>query len=178
MAKQSMPDNQQNNALLRNNRGSIDGISIASFLQMLEQERHTCKVMVSAGNKQGYLFFLDGELIEAEFEQLFGIEAAYAIVSWESPKISLNETEEKHRNIDHPLGFILLNAAKCQDERCSDAVTAKPVVTYISSEAKQNPDFQSAVSILTNPPEYGIFFFSTKLEKSLPTRLPIRHSAS
>ena len=165
MAKTSMPDNQQNNALLHSSKGGIDGISISSFLQMLEQERHTCKVMVSAGDKQGYLFFLDGELIEAEFEQLFGIEAAYTIVSWEAPKISLNETEEKQRNIDHPLGFILLNAAKRQDERGEDTVVTEPVVTYTSNEVKQNPDFQSAVSILTATAGVRYFFLLNKAGK-------------
>ncbi len=107
-----MSDIDQNETSLQDSsKGSIDGISIASFLQMLEQERHSCKVLVNAGNKLGYLYFFYGELIDAEFGQLSGIKAAYAIVSWESPSISLNETEDRDKTIEHPLGFILLNKA-------------------------------------------------------------------
>jgi len=167
-----MQDIDQNNALLQGSKGSIDGISIASFLQMLEQERHTCKVQVSAGNKQGDLFFLNGELIEAEFEQLSGIEAAYAIVSWDAPSISLNETETRHKNIDHPLGFILLNAAKRQDEQNEDTTMTKPVITYTSNEAEQTPEFQTAATILAGTAGIQYFYLLNKTGKIVAHSAP------
>jgi hypothetical protein len=161
-----MPDTAQDNAFLQeSSKGSIDGISIASFLQMLEQERHTCKVLVNAGNKQGYLFFLGGELIDAEFAELSGIEAAYAIVSWDSPSISLNETESRAKTIDNPLGFILLNAAKRQDEQTEDHTMTEPAITYTSNEAKQNPDYQAAVTILAGTAGIRYFYLLNKAGK-------------
>ncbi len=160
-----MPDIDPKNALLQSSKGSIDGISIASFLQMLEQEHHTCKVQVSVDDKQGALFFLDGELIEAEFELLSGIEAAYSIVSWDAPSISLHEAEARHKNIEHPLGFILLNAAKRQDEQNEESTMTEPVITYISNDAEQNPDFQAAVTILAGTAGIRYFYLLNKAGK-------------
>jgi len=113
----------------------------------------------------GYLYFFDGELIDAEFGQLSGIEAAYAIVSWESPSISLNETEDRDKTIEHPLGFILLNAAKRQDEQSEETAMTEPDITYISNEAEQNSDFQAAVTILAGTAGIRYFYLLNKAGK-------------
>jgi len=168
-----MADYDQHNSLLQESgKGSIDGISIASFLQMLEQERHSGTILVTAGSKQGCLFFHDGELIDAQCENLSGIEAAYAIVSWEMPSISLNEAEQREKAIDHPLGFILLNAAKQQDEQNEDSPMNEPTVTYTSSEAGQTPEFQTAVNILAGTPGVRYFYLLNKAGKIVAYSAP------
>ncbi len=162
-----MTDSKQSNTLLQeSSKGSIDGISIASFLQMLEQERHSCRVLVTTDdNKQGSLYFLDGELIDAEFAQLTGIEAAYAIVSWNTPSISLGEAEERQKNIEPPLGYILLNSAKQQDEQNENTTMSEPTITYTSSDAEQNSDFQAVVTILAGTPGIRYFYLLNKAGK-------------
>ena len=162
-----MTKSNQNNALLlqKSSTGSIDGISTASFLQMLEQERHSCKVQVAADENQGSLYFLDGELIDAECGQLIGLEAAYAIVSWNRPSISLGKAEHREKNIVHPLGYILLNSAKQQDDKNENTTMNKPTITYTSGNAEQNSDFETAVTILTKTPGIHYFYLLNKAGK-------------
>lgn len=159
-----MPTSSQTDSLLQDiKKGGISGISTASFLQMLEQELHSCKVVVQSEEKQGLLYFLEGDLVDAEYEQLTGIEAAYTIVSWQSPDISLNESVQRSRNIDHPLGYILLNAAKQQDEQ-TETMT-EPTISYTSREAEQDPDFQATVRILTAIGGIRYFYLLNKAGK-------------
>ena len=49
-----------------NARGRIGGVSLASFLQMLEQERKTCTLVVESDEQSGRLYFDAGDLIDAE----------------------------------------------------------------------------------------------------------------
>ncbi len=143
-----MTDKRQNSDLLRGEGdGSINGISIASFLQMLEQERHSCRVQVQSVDKVGFLYFEDGDLIDAEQGHLHGIEAAYTVVSWEEPSIALGEAIARPRRIEHPLGYILLNAAKHQDEQAEEMTS--PTITYVSSETKENNDYQTTINVLS-----------------------------
>ncbi len=46
--------------------GNIEGVTLSSFLQMLEMEHKTCIVNVTAGAETGRIFFLNGTLIDAE----------------------------------------------------------------------------------------------------------------
>jgi len=143
---------------------TINGISIASFLQMLEQERQTCRVQVRSDDKSGFLYFADGQLIDAEQEDLSGIEAAYSIVSWENSSIVLNETNTRPQRIEHPLGYILLNAAKQQDE-LTESMTTKATITYVSDEAKADSDLQNSVRILSDIESIRYFYLFNRTGK-------------
>lgn len=105
---------------------SIGGISLAAFLQLLEQERKSCTLIVNQGNKKGTLFFHEGDLIDAEYAGVMGIEAAYAILSWEEPHFSLAATEERIHRISHPLTHIILTASAQSDEDKENVTGAKP----------------------------------------------------
>lgn len=135
------------NISLKENKKGIKGISIASFLQMLEQERHTCRVQVHTDDQLGVLFFEHGNLIDAEYGHEKGINAAYRIVSWENPSIALGDPVSRVKKIDLPLGYILLNAAKQHDEQTR--AIAKPTITYVSHNAENNSDFQNIINALT-----------------------------
>ena len=150
--------------LRKKDNGIINGISISSFLQMLEQERHTCCVQVQSDDKSGILYFDDGNLIDAEHEGLSGIEAAYSIVSWENSSIALNETATRPQRIEHPLGYILLNAAKQQDE-LAEPMATKPTITYVSDEAKADNDLQNSVSILSDIEGIRYFYLLNRTGK-------------
>lgn len=100
---------------------SIDGISMASFLQLLEMERKSCTLVVTRGNKKGHLYFQEGQLIDAEYVGIFGLEAAYVILSWDSVKYSLAREVQRMRRISHSLGHIILNAT-AKAERMKEGV--------------------------------------------------------
>ncbi len=144
--------------------GNINGISISSFLQMLEQERHTCSVHVHSGDKYGVLYFDNGNLIDAVHENLPGIDAAYSIVSWENSSIALNDAVSRQQQIDQPLGYILLNAAKQQDEE-TDTMATLPKTTWLLSETKNGSDFRDAVNTLSSIPSIRYFYLLNKAGK-------------
>jgi len=150
--------------LKKENDGIINGISIASFLQMLEHEKHTCSVHVSSEDKSGVLYFDDGNLIDAVHNGLNGIEAAYSIVSWENSSIALDNTTDRQQQIDQPLGYILLNAAKQQDEE-TDTMATLPKTTWLLSETKNGSDFQTTVNILSGIPGIRYFYLLNKTGK-------------
>jgi DNA-binding response OmpR family regulator/predicted regulator of Ras-like GTPase activity (Roadblock/LC7/MglB family) len=98
--------------------GRVAGISIASFIQLLELDRKTCTLNVTCEGQKGTLYILDGDLLDATFDVLEGQEAALEIISWENVEIEIKNTCKKtEKVIDVPLGFILLESARVRDER-------------------------------------------------------------
>ena len=78
--------------------GQLQGISLDSFLQMVQMEKTTCTLKVLSGNKRGTLFILDGNLISAATKNLQNLEAACAIISWDNTVIEIENTCEKSEN--------------------------------------------------------------------------------
>ncbi len=109
---------QQNGA---HEAGMIGGVSLSSFLQMLEQERKSCTLVVSSGDLMGSFFFEDGVLIDSQLGEEVGQSAAYKILSWENPSFTVTNAEDRMRRIHLPLAHILLDSAKQKDEELHDA---------------------------------------------------------
>jgi len=106
--------------------GHIGGVSLSSFLQMLEQERKSCTLVVSSGDRQGCFYFADGVLIDAAFDSRIGEDAAYCILLWKNPVFSVASPEDRMRRIYLPLAHILLDSAKLQDETGTEADAGRP----------------------------------------------------
>lgn len=106
------------NGLDGRSKGFITGISLSSFLQLLELDKKTCTLTVRSGRHQGNMYFKNGDLLDADTDDLAGIDAAFEIVSWKNVEIVLaNSCAHKEPNISNTLGFILLEASRRQDER-------------------------------------------------------------
>lgn len=98
-------------------KGIIDGISISTFLQMIEMERKTCTLNISQDNKKGIMYFKKGSLIDAVFENQSGIQAAHSIINWEKAEIEIENYCLKIENIINTnLMSILMEAAKIKDQ--------------------------------------------------------------
>jgi len=110
--------------------GHIGGVSLSSFLQMLEQERKSCTLVVSSGGRQGSFYFDDGILVDAQFGNEVGQDAAYKILLWDNPDLSVTHPEDRMRRIHLPLAHILLDSAKQKDEK--------------DPESDESPDPESA----------------------------------
>jgi|GEM_PF-620618 len=110
--------------LAGSSKGFITGVSLSSFLQLLELDKKSCTLTITAGNKKGIMFFRDGVLLDAAYNNLHASEAAFEIVSWKNVGISIDNrcsiTEEK---ISASLGFILLEGSRRKDE--SDDIARK-----------------------------------------------------
>jgi len=98
-------------------RGHVQNVSLASFLQLMEMERKTCTLTVSCAESSGKLVIRKGELIAAETAELRGTQAAIAIIAWPNPSITISSPlAAEPRAIEEPLGFIIMEAMRVQDE--------------------------------------------------------------
>ncbi|MEJ2640246.1 MAG: PilZ domain-containing protein, partial [Desulfosarcinaceae bacterium] len=100
--------------------GQVRGISLSSFLQMIELEACTCSLQVMGKDRQGSLHLRDGELVGAVVDQLKGREAALEILAWENVQIDIDYTPwEAPREIEGPLMSLFLESRRIADEKVS-----------------------------------------------------------
>lgn len=98
-------------------KGYITGVSLSSFLQLLELDKKSCTLTIHAGSRKGIMYFKDGTLLDARAPNLQGSEAAYNIVSWKNVEIEIeNSCSVTQENIKETLGFILLEGSRRKDE--------------------------------------------------------------
>ncbi|PIE58173.1 MAG: hypothetical protein CSA33_04485 [Desulfobulbus propionicus] len=103
--------------LEKESKSYIQGIPLAAFLQLLQIEKKSCTLKVNADDRVGYIFFLEGNLIDAEYENYTGEVAASHIVCWENAGIELDTTNyKKDGPIDITLEALLLRAHYQKDE--------------------------------------------------------------
>ncbi len=95
--------------------GTLHSVSSGIFLQLMEMEEKTCTVRLieKSSGKQGILFFLDGQLLDARCDSLRGEAAAYEIFSWDDVSLSIqNSCSQRERRIHRDLQAILLDAMR------------------------------------------------------------------
>ncbi|MBU0987755.1 MAG: DUF1566 domain-containing protein, partial [Proteobacteria bacterium] len=141
--------------------GQIQGISLASFLQMAAMEKMSCSLKIQASNKHGYLYLLNGDLIEAETERLKGNKAAYQIIGWGNTIIEIEKPSDKTDNeINQPIIQILMEALKVKDEEkfyeTEPAVVKDVKKERFDSDTEQDlavsPELEIAVADDRGPP--------------------------
>ncbi|MEO1087318.1 MAG: DUF4388 domain-containing protein [Acidobacteriota bacterium] len=97
------------NQLVQQNKESvIRGISLESFLQVLEVEKKTCTLTVTSSHRVGRLYVHDGELIHAETGRLESKAAAFAMLSWPDYSIKVIEKCDAQPTIADRLNAILM----------------------------------------------------------------------
>lgn len=98
-------------------RGHVHNVGLPSFLQLLEMERKSCTLSVVSKEQRGVLTVSKGVLVAARTGELDGEPAAIAIVAWPTPSIAISgRVEPSGASIESPLGFILMEAMRVQDE--------------------------------------------------------------
>ncbi len=101
-------------------KGQLQGISLASFLQLIEIESKSCTLSVSARGEKGVLTCLKGELINAQIGELKGLDAAHKMISWETASIEiLNTATNTDREINAPLMSIIMEGTRQKDENAA-----------------------------------------------------------
>lgn len=104
--------------------GSLDGISIANFMQMIEMEQQTCIFEVEAPEvEKGYFYFEEGVLFDAFYGDIKGVEAALKLIPLEDVKIRFRNVSKGDkkipRRIKEDLMSVIMEAMRLKDE--SDA---------------------------------------------------------
>jgi CheY-like chemotaxis protein len=98
--------------------GSLTGISLANFLQLLEMEQKTCLLEVTANDTHGFIYFHQGELYAAISGKERGEEAVYKMLLLENVRITFKKQPMKQikRLIFKPLFSLLMEGFKRKDE--------------------------------------------------------------
>ncbi len=99
--------------------GTLRDVSPSVFLQLIEMEEKTCTIRLvnNSSDKQGVLFFNEGELIDAMVDDLRGEDAAYQIFAWQKVTLSIqNSCPLKEKKVHRELQAILLDAMRLRDE--------------------------------------------------------------
>jgi len=100
--------------------GQIRGITLSSFLQMLELEHRSCTLQVTAKGKKGTIHLLDGKPAAAKMGLLTGKSAALHILTWENVLIDIDYApREAPREITTSLMNMLLESGRMVDEKQS-----------------------------------------------------------
>jgi CheY-like chemotaxis protein len=94
------------------------GISISSFMQLIQAERKTCLLEVKVKDKTGHVYFEEGELINAAFSGLKGEDAIYSLLEHQDIQIGFKKIPNKKikRIIHSNLMMILMEGMRRLDE--------------------------------------------------------------
>jgi hypothetical protein len=95
----------------------VRGVSLSAILQMLHLERKSCILDITGDGGSGTLTLVNGELADAETDDLSGTEAAYRILGWHRPQATIIEGISLFRHtVTIPIPLLLMEAVRRQDE--------------------------------------------------------------
>ncbi len=85
-------------ALDESSKDLISDFTVINFLQVIEMEEKTCTIEITSKGKIGYLHLKDGQLIDAEANELTGDSAAIEILGWDGTEMKIEEIAgERHK---------------------------------------------------------------------------------
>jgi GAF domain-containing protein len=99
--------------------GSLNCISLSSFLQIIEMEEKSCVLEVhGSADQRGFFYMIHGEMYTAVCGELKGEDAAYEMLIWENPELFLRNLpkEKPEKIIKKPLMSVVMEGLRRKDE--------------------------------------------------------------
>ncbi len=97
--------------------GRIRGVSLPSFLQMMELDDRSCSLNITAKGGTGWLYLRKGRPIAAKLGKLNGRLAALQILTWKNVTIDIDyKTPDCPREITKPLMSLIMESGRLIDE--------------------------------------------------------------
>jgi hypothetical protein len=119
--------------------GQIQGISLGSFLQMVNMDKTTCTLKIYSDDDIGYLYLKDGALVAAETGHLENVDAAYEILSWNKTVIIIDNAPIPNQKITLSLMSILMEGLRRKDEKNAQ-LSSQPQVENRELDVEFDPD--------------------------------------
>jgi CheY-like chemotaxis protein len=119
--------------LAKNAGGEMHGVSIPSFLQLMEMEKRTGTLMIRVGNKSGQLFLRKGVPVDAHTGDLKGETAACEMISWDKATIQIKGGSSSRKAIETPLMALIIEATRLKDERADSEKQEQSEETHLDS---------------------------------------------
>jgi hypothetical protein len=92
--------------------GTVTNTSLHDIIQLICIGRNTCRMLVRSASNEGLIFFRDGEIVHAEYEELHGEEAFYAILAWELGVFDCEESPAETDTIHESWDFLLMESMR------------------------------------------------------------------
>jgi response regulator RpfG family c-di-GMP phosphodiesterase len=102
-------------AIRRQRESVVRGISLQTFLQIMELEKKTCTVLVSHAGRAGEVCFRGGQLIQARLEGADGEEALFAMLSMPEHGFRVVDRCDAEKGISTSLTTLLLRWSVRED---------------------------------------------------------------
>jgi len=97
--------------------GSIAGLPLTDVIQLKGHNRFSGCIVIEYQQRQGMIFFRDGEIIHAEQEGKTGELALFEILRWPGGRFTIqSKVTTTSRSIQQSIGFLLLEAHRLMDE--------------------------------------------------------------
>lgn len=97
--------------------GSVAGLPLADVIQLKGHNRFFGCISVEYHERQGMIFFRDGEIIHAEQGGKVGEQALYEIICWPGGRFVIQpKVTTTSRTIRQSIGYLLLEAHRLMDE--------------------------------------------------------------
>ena len=100
--------------------GSVKGISLTGFLQLIEMEQYTCLLEVRSEEKEekGFFYFNKGSLFDAVFDSKKGEDAALEMIGWDKVEINFKNLPKKKvkKRINSKIMSLLMEGLRLKDE--------------------------------------------------------------
>lgn len=157
---------------LRDEGKNLKGMTMASLLPLIEILQKTCRMDAKAENqKKGYLYFNEGVLIDAHFNELRGESAAREIAGWEGIAIKFTELPER-RTRTRVKTHLMDMAEACWDknEVIDPADDAPPLCDEVETENNASTAAGETVSAIADDPPDDVEILSDdiQVENSTP----------
>ncbi len=105
-------------ALQRGVKGHLENVGLAALVQLLALDKESCTLTVQSAMGAGTLYFVRGELVDAETVVAAGEEAAIEVLGWEVADVEMTGSAlHTRRAIEMPVTFLLIEAMRRRDER-------------------------------------------------------------
>lgn len=96
---------------------TIQGISLSSYLQLVELEQKTCTLLLMQGKRSGTIHCRNGEVISAQSNGTRGAQAVYDMLFWADAVIEVTEScETVEREINLSITHLLIEGHCRMDE--------------------------------------------------------------
>jgi CheY-like chemotaxis protein len=102
-------------AIRRQRESQVRGISLTTFLQIMEIDQKTCTVYVSHGGRVGEVYFRDGKLVHARLENVEGKHALFGMLSMREHSLRVVDRCEIDGEISISLTSLLMEWSVRED---------------------------------------------------------------
>jgi len=102
-------------------RGSLEQMNVLDLLQSLDMGRKTCALTLSNNNDTCRMYFTDGQINHAQYDQLKGDEAVYKVFAWTGGTFEIDfKGSSTEQTVTQSTQGLLLEGLRLLDETNRD----------------------------------------------------------